>query len=80
MEITDQNKPLTAEEVLPARKVAESRYYAEGCYEVAIPWRDDVTPLHCNRTTAEDRLYFLEKHLQWRPDVADKYCQVMEAN
>ena len=78
--ITNQNKPLTAEEVLAARKVAESRCYAEGRYEVAIPWKDDEPPLHCNRTTAEDRLYSLEKHLQRRPEVAEKYCQVMEAN
>ena len=47
---------------------------------MAIPWKDDEPPLHCNRTTAEDRLYSLEKHLQRRPDVAEKYCQVMEAN
>ncbi|KAK2566756.1 hypothetical protein P5673_009433 [Acropora cervicornis] len=73
--ITDQNKPLTAEEVLAAWKVAESRCYAVGRYEVAIPWKDDEPPLHCNRTTAEDRLYSLEKHLQRRPDVAEKYCQ-----
>ena len=78
--ITDQNKPLTAEEVLAAWKVAESRCYAVGRYEVAIPWKDDEPPLHCNRTTAEDRLYSLEKHLQRRPDVAEKYCQVMESN
>ena len=78
--ITNQNKPLTAEEVLAARKVAESRCYADGRYKVAIPWKDDEPLLHCNRTTAEDRLYSLEKHLQRRPDVAEKYCQVMEAN
>ena len=78
--ITNENTPLTAEEVLAAGKVAESRYYAEGRYEVAIPWKDDEPPLHCNRTTAEDRLYSLEKHLQRRPDIAKKYCQVMEAN
>ena len=78
--ITNQNKPLTASEVLAAGKVAESRYYAEGRYEVAIPWKDDEPPLHCNRTTAEDRLYSLEEHLQRRPDVAEKYCQVMVAN
>ena len=45
-----------------------------------IQWKDDEPPLHCNRTTAEDRLYSLEKHLQRRPDVSEKYCQVMEAN
>ena len=36
--------------------------------------------MYCNRTIAEDRLYSLEKHLQRRPDVAQKYYQVMEAN
>ena len=60
--------------------MAESRYYAEGRYEVAIPWKDDEPSLHCNRTTAEDRLYSLEKHVQRRPDIPEKYCQVMEAN
>ena len=35
--ITNENKPLTAEEVLAAGKVAESRYYTEGRYEVAFP-------------------------------------------
>ncbi|PFX30008.1 hypothetical protein AWC38_SpisGene5247, partial [Stylophora pistillata] len=78
--ITNQNKPFTAEEVLATRKVAESRCYAEGRYEEAIPWQDDEPPLYCNKSTAEDRLYSLEKHLQRRLDVAEKYCQVMEAN
>ena len=78
--IADQNKPLTAEEVLSTLKVAVSRRYADGRYEVAIPWKDDEPPLYCKRTTAEDRLYSLEKHLQRRPDVAEKYGQVMEAN
>ena len=53
--IADQNKRLTAEEVLAGRKEAQSRRYAEGC-EVAIPWKDDDTPLCSNRKTAEDRL------------------------
>lgn len=72
--ITNQNKPLTAEELLATRRVAESTCYAEGRYEVAIPWQDDEPPLFCNRTTAEERLYSLEKHLQRKPDVAEKYC------
>ena len=76
MPVINQNRPLTAEEVLGARKVAELRCYAKGHYEVAIPWNDDQPPLHCNWTTAEDRLYPLQR----RPDVAEKYCQVMEAN
>ena len=47
---------------------------------MAIPWIDDEPPLYCNRKSAEDRLYSLEKHLKRRPDVAEKYCQVLEAN
>ena len=58
--ITNQNKQ---------RCLLRGRCFAEGRYEVAIPWKDNEPPLHCNRTTAEDR-----------PDVAVKYCQVMEAN
>ena len=78
--LADKNKPFTAEEVLAVRKVAESRRYINGRYEVAIPWKNDEPPLYCNRKTAEDRLYSLEKHLQRRPDVGEKYCQVMKAN
>ena len=79
--IADRNKPSTTEEMLAAcRKVAESRRYTDGRYEVAIPWIDDEPPLHCNRKSAEDRLYSLEKHLQRRPDIAEKHCKVMEAN
>ena len=57
--ITNKNKFLTAEKVLATRKVAESRCYAKGRYEVAIPWQDDELPLYCNRIIAEDRLYSL---------------------
>ena len=42
--IIDRNKPLTAEEVPAARKVADSRLYAEGRYKVAIPWKDGTPP------------------------------------
>ena len=41
---TDQNEPLKTEEMLAARKVAESRRYTDGRYEVAIPWIDDEPP------------------------------------
>ena len=54
--ITDQNKLLTAEETLAARKVAESRCYVNERYEVAIPWIDDEPPLYCNSKSAEGRL------------------------
>ena len=71
MGITDRNKPLTAEEVPAARKVAESRRYI---------LRGAIKRLFHGRTvnrryTATDRFYLM----RW-PDVAEKYCQVMEAN
>ena len=80
MGISDWDQPLTPEEMLAARKTAETRCYTDGRYEVAIPWIDDEPPLYCNRKSAEDRLYSLERHLKRRPDVAEKYCQVLEAN
>ena len=46
---------------------------------MAIPWIDDEPPLYCNRKSAEDGLYSLERHLKQRPDVAEKHCQVLEA-
>ena len=71
MGITDRNKPLTAEEVPAARKVAESRRYM---------LRGAIKRLFHGRTvnrryTATDKFYLM----RW-PDVAEKYCQVMEAN
>ena len=52
--IADQNKRLTAEEVLAAKRHNQA-VMLRG-YEVAIPWKDDDTPLCSNRKTAEGRL------------------------
>ena len=65
---------------LQHEKTAETRCYTDGRYEVAIPWIDDEPPLYCKRKNGEDRLYFLERHLKRRPDVAEKDCRVLEAN
>ena len=64
MGISDRDPPLNPEEMLAARKTAETRCYTDGLYEVAIPWIDDEPPLYCNRKSAEDRLYSLERHLK----------------
>ena len=71
MGITDQNKPLTAEEVPVARKVAESRRYM---LRGAIKWLFHGRTVN-HRYTATDRFYLLP----WQ-DFAEKYCQVMKAN
>ena len=71
MGISDQNKPLTAEEVPAARKVADSRRYM---LRGAIKWLFHGRTVN-RRYTATDRFYLM----QW-PNVAEKYCQVMEAN
>ena len=68
--ITDRNKPLTAEEVPAARKVAESRRYM---LRGAIKWLFHGRTVN-RRYTATDRFYLM----RW-PDVAEKYCHVMEA-
>ena len=80
MGISDRDKPLTPDEMLAARKTAETSCYTDGRNEVAIPWIDDEPPLCCNRKSAEDRPYSLKRHLKRRPDVAEKYCQVLEVN
>ena len=77
MVISDRDRPLTPEEMLAARKTAETRCYPDGRFEVAIPWIDDEPSLYCNRKSSEDILY--ERHLKRRPDVAEKYCQVLDA-
>ena len=69
--ITDRNKPLTAEEVPAARKVAESRRYM---LRGAIKWLFHGRTVN-HRYTATDRFYLL----RWQ-DFAEKYCQVMKAN
>ena len=68
MGITDRNKPLTAEEVPAARKVADSRRYM---LRGARKW------LFHGRTVS--RRYTATHRLQW-PNVTEKYCPVMEAN
>ena len=79
MGISDRDKPLTPEEMLAAQKTVETRCYTDGWYEVATPWIDEPL-LYCNRKSAEDRLYSLERHLKRRLDVPEKYCKVLEAN
>ena len=66
--------------MLAAQKASKSRRYLDGRYEVGISWVDDQPPLYSNRAGAEGRLLSLEKQLKRRSDVAEKYCQVMEAN
>ena len=70
-EITDRNKPLTAEEVPAARKVADSRRYM---LRGPIKWLFHGRTVNL-RYTATDRFYLM----RWQ-DVAEKYCQAMEAN
>ena len=59
------------EEVPAARKVADSRRYM---LRGAIKWLFHGRTVN-RRYTATDRFYLM----QW-PNVAEKYCQVMEAN
>ena len=50
MGISDRDQTLTPEEMLAARKTAETRCYTDGRYEVAIPW------IMNHRCTATERV------------------------
>ena len=71
MGITDRNKLLTAEAVPATQKGAESRRYM---LRGAVKWLFHGRTVR-RRNTATHRFYLM----QW-PNVAEKYCQVMEAN
>lgn len=73
---TDQGELLTAGEMLAKEKKNVSRRFINGHYEVGISCVDDQPPPH--RASTEDRLPFIKKYLQRRPNVAKKYCQIVD--
>ncbi|KAK3710253.1 hypothetical protein QZH41_006792, partial [Actinostola sp. cb2023] len=48
--------------------------------EIAIPWKEDVPTLPDNRKQAESRLLSLETSLKKKPQIAERYKEVMDAN
>ena len=61
-------------------KVAASRRYLDGRYEVEISWIQEELTLENNRVLAQKRLENLERSLQCRPEVARKYNEVLSSH
>ena len=76
----DNNDVYTPPEKDAMAKVAASRRYVDGCYEVGIPWIQEEITLENNRVLAQKRLENLERSLQHRPEVARKYNEVLSSH
>ncbi|XP_064629238.1 uncharacterized protein LOC135488533 [Lineus longissimus] len=70
----------TKEEQSALDKASASLEYREGRYQIGIPWKENRPSLPDNRAVAERRLKSLENHLKKKPEVADRYKEVLEAN
>ncbi|KAK3755685.1 hypothetical protein QZH41_008942, partial [Actinostola sp. cb2023] len=74
------NELLSPDERLATNKAIESRRKIDDRYEIAIPWKEDVPTLPDNRKQAESRLLSLETSLKKKPQIAERYKEVMDAN
>ena len=74
------NEILSPDERLATNKAIESRRKIDDRYEIAIPWKEDVPTLPDNRKQAESRLLSLETSLKKKPQIAERYKEVMDAN
>ena len=52
----------------------------EDRFQVAIPWREEIPALPDNRETATKRLRSLEASMRKRPEIAERYQEVFNAN
>ena len=76
----DNNDVYTPAEKDAMAKVAASRRYVNGRYEVGIPWIQEEMTLENNRVLAQKRLENLERSLQRRPEVAIKHNEVLSSH
>ena len=76
----ENNEVYTPAETDAITKVAASQRYADGRYEVGIPWIQDEITLENNRVLAQKRLENLERSLQCRPEAARKYNEVLSSH
>jgi hypothetical protein len=70
----------TPEEQLALDKAKSSLKYTGSRYEIGIPWKEDHPILPNNRSMAERRFFSLEKSLNKKPKVAERYNEVMQSN
>ena len=71
---------LTIEEKMAVEKIERSVKFIEGRYQVAIPWRDNLSKMSLpnNYKMALQRLQNLEKRLIRDPKVASAYGEIIE--
>ena len=76
----DTNGTYTPAEKDAMAKVAISRRYADGRYEVGIPWIQEEIKLENNHMLAWKRLKNLERYLQRKSEVARKYNEMLSSH
>lgn len=77
---SDNSEVYTPAEREAMAKVAASRRYVDGRYEVGIPWIQEERKLENNRVLAQKRLENLEKSLQRKPKVAEQYNEALASH
>ena len=78
--ITSKTEILSPDEKQALEKTSKSISYDGTRYTVKIPWKEESPNLPDNRSSAERRLYSLEKNLSRRPEVAERYREAMQNN
>ena len=69
---------LTSHEILAVKKVKELIKFAEGKYEVAVPWKEGKHQLPSNWQMAENRLRSVERKMKEDKDLAQPYEEVID--
>ena len=81
-EIEDIPKPetkmLSTEDQVAYDKASQSLTFADGRYQVAIPWKEERTDLPNNYSMALKRLENTEKRLMKKPLVAKDYSNIID--
>ena len=74
---TEEFSILKAEDNLVLNMTETSIAYNNGCYRVAIPWKEEFINLPNNYEMAEKRLYNLERRLFREPEIAEEYKKII---
>ena len=74
---TEEFSIVKAEDNLVLNMTETSIAYNNGCYRVAIPWKEEFINLPNNYEMAEKRLYNLERRLFREPEIAEEYKKII---
>jgi len=75
---TDKLPILKAEDSLVLNMTEATIAYNNGCYRIAIPWKEEFVNLPNNYHMAEKRLYNLERRLFREPEIAEEYKGIID--